>query len=75
MAKVIGVVYPLILSLTLLVQLRIVFAENKKAIQLKMDKLFKSNAVGPDVEATVEVETEADDIDNENEEDIEYEVY
>ena len=47
-----------LLCLSLLIQLRIVFAENEKEIQLNLNQMFKSNSVGPNVEAQEEANGE-----------------
>ena len=45
------IIYLVLLFLTFLIQTRLLFHENKKTVQIKMSKMFKKNAVSPDIEA------------------------
>ena len=67
MAAVVGLVSLIIFCLTLMIQSRIVLAENKKKIQIKISKLFKSNSVSPDPEAAWEDNEEDNQEDNHSE--------
>ena len=47
-----SIIYIVLLLLTFTIQTKLLFVENKKMIQMKMSKLFRPNAVSPDVEAS-----------------------
>ena len=71
LTAVYSIVVIILLGLTLLIQLGIIFAENKKTVQLKMNQIFKSNAVVPDQEAHADnMEQENEDMDDNDQENM-----